>query len=83
MNEKNKGGKSSCYRGGYRGKNAPVQGSQSNVAELKDVVFTINPNQAGAAKFEKTIKAVSNYVVQNYFDGVILAKGVRGGNYMS
>ena len=79
MSKKREGGKSSGYRGGYRGKNAPAQGFQSNVAELKDAVFTINPNQADAAKFEKTTEAISNYVMQNYDTGILLAKGIQEG----
>ena len=63
MSEKREGEKSPGYRGGYRGKKAPAQDSRSNVAELKDAVFTINPNQADAAKFEKSIEAISNYAV--------------------
>ena len=60
-------------------KNARVQEFKSNAAELKDAVFTINPNQADAAKFEKSIEAVSNYVVRNYDGGILLAKGMREG----
>ena len=44
MIEKREGDNSYSYHGGYHGKNAPAQGFQSNVAELKDAVFTINPN---------------------------------------
>ena len=79
MNKKGEGDKSSSYRGGYHGKNAPAQGFQSNVAEVKDAIFTINPNQADAAKFEKTTEAISNYVVQNYDSGILLANGTREG----
>ena len=79
MSEKREGDKSSGYRGGYRGKNTPAQGFQSNIAELKDAIFIINPNQENAAKFEKTTKVISNYVVQNYDAGILLAKGIREG----
>ena len=79
MSKKCEGDKSSGYRGGYHGKNAPAQGFQSNVTKLKDAVFTINPNQADAAKFEKTIKAISNYVLWNYDDGILLAKEIQEG----
>ena len=82
MSEKRKGDKSSGYHGGYHGKNAPAQGFQRNVAELKDAVFTINPNQVDAAKFEKTIKAISNYAVQKYDAGILWAKGIQEGKYL-
>ena len=77
MSENREGEKSSGYRGGYRSKNAPAQDFHSNVTELKDAVFTLNPNQAGAAKFEKSIEIIGNYVVQNYDGGILLAKGIR------
>ena len=76
MSEKREGEKSSGYRRAYSGKNSPVQEFKSNVAQLKDAVFTINPNQADTANFEKTIKAISNYVVRNYDGGILLAKGI-------
>jgi hypothetical protein len=79
MSEKREGEKSSGYRRAFGGKNASVQEFKSNVAELKDAVFTINPNQADAAKFEKSIEAISNYVVRNYDGGILLAKGIREG----
>ena len=41
-------------------------GVASSIAELTDVVFTLNPNQGDAAKFKKISEATSNYVVQNY-----------------
>ena len=61
------------------GKNAPDQGFQSNVAELKDDIFIINPNQVDTAKFEKTIEAIIRYVVRNFDAGILLAKGIRKG----
>ena len=77
MSEKREGEKSSGYRRAFGGKNVSVQEFKSNVAELKDAVFTINPNQADAAKFEKSIEAISNYIIQNYDGGILLAKGIR------
>ena len=79
MSEKREGEKSSGYRRAFGGKNVSAQEFKSNVAELKDAVFTINPNQADAAKFEKSIEAISNYVVRNYDGGILLAKGMREG----
>ena len=79
MSKKCEGEKSSGYRGGYRGKNAPAQDFHSNVTELKDVAFTLNPNQAGAAKFEKSIVNIGNYTVRNYDRGILLAKGIQEG----
>ena len=79
MGEKCRGEKSSGYSGGFHHKNAPSQGFQSNIAELKDDIFTINPNQGGVAKFEKSSEAISNYVVQNYDSGIMLAKGIGEG----
>ena len=79
MSENREGDKSSGYRWAFGSKNAPVQEFKSNVAELKDAIFTINPNQADAVKFEKTIEAISNYVVRNYDGGILLAKGIREG----
>ena len=77
MSEKREGEKSSGYRGGYLGKNAPSQEFKSNVVELKDAIFTINPNQVDADKFEKTIEAIRSYVVHNYDAEILLAKGIR------
>ena len=44
MGEKREGEKSSGYQRGFRSKSAPTQDFHSNVAELKDAVFTLNPN---------------------------------------
>ena len=52
MGEKRKADKSSGYSGGFHHKNALSQGFQSNIAELKDATFTLNPNHGGVAKFE-------------------------------
>ena len=79
MGKKREGEKSSSYHGGYHGENAPAQDFHSNVTELKDAVFTLNPNQAGAAKFEKSIEIISNCVVRNYDGRILLAKGIREG----
>ena len=79
MSKKCDSDKSSGYREGYRGKNAPAQDFHSNVAELKDAVFNIHPNQAGAVRFEKSIKVIGNYVVRNYDGRILLAKGIREG----
>ena len=82
MSENREGDKSSGYRREYCGKNTPAQGFQSNVPELKDAVFTINPNQADADNLQKTIEAISSYVVQNYDAGILLAKGLREGKLL-
>ena len=79
MGKKREDEKSSGYHRGFRSKSAPTQDFYSNVAELKGAVFTLNPNQAGAAKFEKSIEIIGNYVVRNYDGGIILAKGIREG----
>ena len=59
--------------------NAPAQYFQSNAAVLKDAVFTINPNQAGTVRFEKSIEVNGNCVMQNYDKGILLARGIREG----
>ena len=63
MGKKHEDDKSFGYRGGFHRKNASAQGFQRSIAELKDAVFTINPNQRCVAEFEKSSEAISNYVV--------------------
>ena len=79
MGKKREGDKSYGYSEGFHNKNAPAQGFQSNIAELKDTVFTIRPNHGGAANFKKSSKAVSSCIMQNYDSGILLAKGIREG----
>ena len=79
MGKKQEGGKSSRHSGGFNHKTDPAQGFQSVIAELKDAVFTINPSQGDAAKFEKSRKVISNYVVKKYNSGILLVKGIQEG----
>ena len=60
MGEKCEGDKSSGYSGEFHRQNAPAQGFQSSIAELKDTVFNIDPNQEDTAKFEKSTKAIGD-----------------------
>ena len=79
MGKKCGGDKSSGYIGELFRKHAPAPGFQCNIAELKDSVFTLNPNQCAAAKFEKSSEVVSNYVVWHYDSGILLVRGIWEG----
>ena len=76
MSKKRNGDKSPGYCGEFHHKNAPDLGFQSSITELKDDISTLNPNQGDAAKFEKSSKAVSNYVMRHYDSGIILANSI-------
>ena len=55
---------------------------KSSIAKLEDATF-ICGNPGDAAKFDRTIKKIKNYVVRNYDGGLNLAKGILDGTLPS
>ena len=85
---KQEGNKPSYYTGGFQRKGTQMSHQhsscnnsspfKSSIAKLEDATFSYG-HPGNAAKFNRTIKKIKNYVVRNYDGGLNLAKGILTG----